>query len=246
MPKARRKILLFLVEGPSDADALGLGLSRLFADDDVELCVTDGDVTTRTGSRPDNIKAKIGDYVRNFAGHTYRQSDFLKVVHLLDTDGAYVSKERIVKMDDEGRKAAQAHGGKHNAIYLPGSIQARNISQILDRNMRKRAVLEVLRTTRRVWRTVPYEAYYFSCNLDHVLYGDPNFTPDQKCTAAATFSERCAENAGTFRDFFLAPEIAAPGDYVSSWKYIAQGTRSLERRTNFGLFLQEAGKALAQ
>lgn len=91
----RKQIILFIVEGVSEEEALGLGLSRIFVDKEVHIEVTYGDVTTSPGSNSGNIKAKVGNIVRKFAGQTYKPKDFLKVIHVMDTDGAYLSDQYI-------------------------------------------------------------------------------------------------------------------------------------------------------
>jgi hypothetical protein len=40
--------------------------------------------------------------------------------------------------------------------------------------------LDRICTLKNVWSSIPYQAYYMSCNLDHVLYNKLNSTDDDK------------------------------------------------------------------
>lgn len=48
------------------------------------------------------------------------------------------------------------------------------------RNQHKRSKLNRISALKKVWVSIPYHAYYMSCNLDHVLYGKLNSTDDDK------------------------------------------------------------------
>lgn len=61
----RKKIILFIVEGINDKTSLALCLSQLLNDDEIHFEITDGDITTRIGTNPTNIAAKVGDIVKS-------------------------------------------------------------------------------------------------------------------------------------------------------------------------------------
>ena len=94
---ARKKVLFIIVEGPSDDEALGLIFTRLFSANQVRVEITHGDITSRNDINKDNIVSKIGDIVRKYAAnYSLKQSDFLEVIHIIDTDGVYISDDNIV------------------------------------------------------------------------------------------------------------------------------------------------------
>ena len=53
----RKKVVLVIVEGPSDEEALGAILSRYFDENEVRVYVRRGDITTEKGNKcePSNI-----------------------------------------------------------------------------------------------------------------------------------------------------------------------------------------------
>lgn len=55
---ARKKIVLVIVEGPSDDIALGMALSQVYDKDFIHVHIMHGDITTRRGVSSQNIVAK--------------------------------------------------------------------------------------------------------------------------------------------------------------------------------------------
>lgn len=222
----RKQIILFIVEGVSEEEALGLGLSRIFVDKEVRIEVTYGDVTTSPGSNSGNIKAKVGNIVRKFAGQTYKPKDFLKVIHVMDTDGAYLSDQYIF-----------SNSKRAKTYYTENGIETADKESICKRNHNKALLMNILWSMHTVWRTIPYEAYYMSSNLDHVLYDTPNLSDDEKYKKAEWFCRQYAEVPQKFLDFFQQNDFAILGDYNKTWKFIARDMNSVRRYSNFGVFL---------
>ena len=94
---ARKKIMLFIVEGPTDETALSTVLSRIFSSDTVRFQVVHGDVLTQDFVGPDKMVAAVNEQIKRFRGNIYRPGDFCKVVHLTDTDGAFIPESAVVK-----------------------------------------------------------------------------------------------------------------------------------------------------
>ena len=94
----RKKIVFVIVEGPSDDDALGVVFSKFYNKDEVHVEVMHCDITTDFGRTP--IVSKIGNVIKSYAGHTFKQSDFRQIIHIVDMDGAYIPDENIVKDPD--------------------------------------------------------------------------------------------------------------------------------------------------
>lgn len=81
-----------------------------------------------------------------------------------------------------------------------------------------------------------YAVYYFSCNLDHVLYGVENLAEDQKVNAAEQFAEEYKENVDGFLSLLDSSyPWMIERDRKASWEYIRQEQNSLRRSSNFVL-----------
>ena len=68
---AKRKIVFVIVEGPSDDEALGVLLSKIYDKDSVYVHIMHGDITT--------------------------QADFKEIIHIVDMDGAYAPDSAVVE-----------------------------------------------------------------------------------------------------------------------------------------------------
>ena len=162
----RKKIVFVIVEGPSDEEALGVLLNRIYDSKVVHVHIMHCDMTTELNVNPGNVVAKIGDLVKDYAGRMFKPGDFSQIIHITDTDGAFVPDAAVVE-----------DAGAAKPIYSTTEIRTQRKDEIGDRNRRKAANLNRLSATSKVWN-VPYRIYYMSCNLDHALYGKLNSTDD--------------------------------------------------------------------
>ena len=227
MRLARKKVVLVLVEGPSDDTALGIMLNQIYDKDSVYVHIMHGDITTRKGVRSDNIVAKIGNEVRSYAkSHHYSWKDFKQIIHIVDTDGAYIPDDKII-LDLECEKV----------LYQSDGIYTSNPSGIVERNKQKVGNLNRLKEVRKIWN-IPYQIYYMSCNLDHVLYNKPNSTDNQKETNAYTFAKRYRNDVEGFVDFMCDSEFSVVSNYKESWDYIETEMNSIERHSNLGICIK--------
>lgn len=64
---ARKKIIFVIVEGPSDDEALGLLLEKIFSSNTVFVYITHGDITSKPGMDPSRILDTVGDLVKGYA-----------------------------------------------------------------------------------------------------------------------------------------------------------------------------------
>lgn len=225
---ARKKVVLVIVEGPSDDTALGIMLHQIYDKDSVHVHIMHGDITTRKGVRSDNIVAKIGDEVRAYAkSQHYSSKDFKQIIHIVDTDGAYIPDEKIISVPEAEKISYESDG-----------IHTSDQQGIIERNKQKTGNLYRLRGTGQIWK-VPYRVYYMSCNLDHVLHNKRNSTDEEKETDAYAFAQKYRNDVDGFVNFISDSEFSVNGDYKESWAYIEDGMNSIERYTNLGICIME-------
>ncbi len=222
---ARKKIVFVIVEGPSDEDSLGAVLSQLYDHNTVFFHIVHGDITTERSVSVANILAKIGIVLRQYASSNhFRQTDFKEIIHLVDMDGAYVPDKCIILDDCE------------KPFYDLETIRTRNPGGISQRNIQKRSILDKLCATSSIWG-IPYHVFYMSCNLDHVLHNKPNSTDIDKETDSLDFAKKYISDIPGFLTFICHSDFSVVSEYDESWRFIRQGTNSLHRHTNFGVFL---------
>lgn len=222
---ARKKIVFVLVEGPSDDEALGVILNRIYDKNFVYVHVMRCDITTELDVNPGNIIAKIGDLVRKYAkDNSFRRSDFQQIIHITDMDGAFIPDENIIE-DSSTEKP----------IYHPTEILASNKIGIEKRNLHKRENLNRLAGASIIWTDIPYRIYYMSCNLDHALYGKLNSTDEEKEADSYHFAVKYKDDIPGFLRFISESDFSIMNSYAESWLYIKEDLHSLERHTNLGL-----------
>lgn len=225
---ARKKIVLVIVEGPSDDVALGMALNQVYDKDSVYVHIMHGDITTRRGVTSQNIVAKIGNDVTTYArSQHYKASDFKQIIHIVDMDGAYIPDDNIFETED-----------CVDVKYEVEGIYTNNRAAIVTRNEQKRDNLYRLRSCGTIW-SIPYRVYYMSCNLDHVLYDKQNSTDEDKENDAYAFAKKYRNNVEEFVQYICGSSFSIVGDYKESWKHIQKDLNSVNRFTNLGICVEE-------
>ena len=224
---ARKKIVLVIVEGPSDEVALGMALSQIYDKDFIYVHIMHGDITARRGVSSKNIVAKLGNEVTAYAkSQHYKASDFKQIIHIVDTDGAYIPDDNIME--------------KENYLdirYENDGIYTNNKASVMTRNQQKRDNLYRLRSCGIIW-TIPYSLYYMSCNLDHVLYDKKNSTDKDKENDAYVFAKKYKGKVESFKEFICKSPFSVTGDYKGSWDYIEKDLNSVNRYTNLCICIE--------
>jgi len=142
-------------------------------------------------------------------------------------DGAYIPKENVHEDINVNKP-----------IYSPTGIITGDKQKIEMRNQQKCSIINKLYSCNKIWKT-PYEAYYMSCNLDHVLYNKLNSNNDEKEKDAFNFAIHYKDKISEFLKFISCSYFSVMIDYKKSWEFIMQELHSLERYTNFGLCFKE-------
>ena len=253
--RPKRKIVLFLVEGKSDREALQIAVSELYEmiDEEIEVFfpVIHGDMEEKGGDittclykdkrsrtwwvSPRNIEDAIYDlFLEEFFDEMkIMPKDVTEVIQVVDLDGAYIPDECIVP-DPDLPEEKSPH-------YSETRIECVDVEKIKDRNRRKRENLDDLsarKTIKIKSQTKPYSVYYFSSNLDHFLHRDANLDYWEKRALADSFSRGFLGNPGEFvRTIAEDPGASGGMTYEESWNFIKEGTNSLNRHTNFDILL---------
>ena len=253
--RPKRKIVLFLVEGRSERKALEIAISELYdqVDENIEVFFPiirtkkeerGGDITStfyldKLGRKhwihPNNIEDAIyymflEDF---FDENKIMPKDITEIVHIVDTDGAFISEDMVQLCDKNLDKP----------FYTGNEIKCTNVESIRNRNAQKSNNLNYLigcNTIKIKQKTVPYSIYYFSCNLDHFLHNSQNLDDKMKCSLANNFAR---DYIGIPEEFVKKisndPRAIHGMNYAESWEYIQQGNNSLQRHTNINLLLEK-------
>ena len=92
-------------------------------------------------------------------------------------------------------------------------------------------------------REKPFRVFYFSSNLDHVLFGKANNERWKKVGDASKFSNAFYNEPLKMASYFLNHPGAAPvknfNDYYDSWELLSEDSYSLKMRTNINILVDD-------
>ena len=229
MPTAEKKVLLFLVEGISDEVSFQGIWEDFFENNDIRVFVLRGDITTQNFPTATNILTKFKEPLDKFFQETkIKKEDIQKIVHLIDTDGAFAPDSVIEK-----------NTIIDSTSYTEEKIITKNPENIIRRNNCKKSAVKRLYTTSTIYNGIPYEIYYLSRNLEHVLHNEiKNLTDAEKKDLSEYFDEKYAGRLDEFITFINNPSFAVQKDFRESWNFIMESTNSLHRYTNIHLLFK--------
>lgn len=200
-----------------------------------------GDITTSNFVTPENIEIKITN--RFIKPITRTEGIYPKriarIIHVVDLDGAYIPDDRIVQF-------STMESGWDRLYYndINRTIETLNIDAVRKRNEHKRRNLDYLislsdRGIKIGTKTIPYEVYYFSSNLDHFIHHNANLK-DSKCKRADEFVRKYGLDKNKFCEFFFE-DSASLGNlgYKESWKMVKRECNSVRRYTNIDYLMRK-------
>lgn len=221
-----KKVIAVIVEGPSDEAALGSILKEYFSSAEIQFVVVHGDITTKDYTSTDNILSKINNLIESVKQkYGYKRDDFLKIIHVVDMDGAFCNNA-IVKKDIEGVR------------YYLDRIETKYPDYLIKKHTQKAEILSKLYSSGRI-NGVSYRIYFNSCNLEHVLFNElKDFTDDEKADMADDFAEEYEGKVENFIKFISQDDLIAPGTFKQTWKFIKKEKHSLGRFKNMHLIFK--------
>jgi hypothetical protein len=232
------KIVLLLVEGPSDQTAFENSLRsflRSFSDDNARFDVLHGDKTVIDDCKriipPSKIRATIGNEISAFL-HDKKllPRDLLAVAQLCDLDACFAQESSYRK-----------NLSSHDVVYDPPAqiIHKDDPKRLFRVRLAKKMNINVLFSRNEfVLKKVkiPYRLFYFGINLEHCLYRLPNCTDEEKEAQADSFDERYANKPADFEEFIKGLPCLS-NDYVKSWKEKDLSKNAFAQITNISIFL---------
>lgn len=225
---ARKKVVLFIVEGITDQESLELLLGEFIQDNSqIIFEVVNGDITSSKDIDSTNIKNKLTDIIKGGGKRKFKPSDYLEIIHLVDMDAAFVSEDKIYE-DKSTNKF----------IYKEDGIYTNSIQNVIERNKRKKRLLNLLVSTNKVYRSVPYRVFYFSCNLEHVLHNKIEVQDEFKMKYARDFQDKYIDDLDGFINLICNSTFTVDKEYKDSWEFIKKDNNSIKRFTNFNIILR--------
>lgn len=224
----RKKVVFVIVEGTSDAVSLEGLIRSCYVENEVFIKIYNCDLTTEKGTNAQNVVTKLSDVIRDYACRNHLQkSDFKEILQITDTDGAFVPDEYI-------RENKTINKTQYFETYIETNLR----TKILNRNDQKSRVLNKLSQTSSVFGGIPYQIYFMSVNLDHVLHNKPNSSSKEKRLNSLRISNIYLDKYDDFINYICNSYFSLNKDYRSSWEFIKQENNSLKRYTNLPILLK--------
>jgi len=150
---ARKKIVLVIVEGPSDASALERYFVKYFDSERIVTKIIHGDITTDRNIDQSRIKAHLGNKIKSWiTNDKFRKSDIDRIIHIVDMDGAYID-DNLIQLDEAQKEP----------YYSLSGIKTSNVEGIRLRNTQKKENLCLLQR----WRICP--KVFLSSFWEHLI-----------------------------------------------------------------------------
>jgi hypothetical protein len=226
-----KKIILFIVEGKTDKIALGMAIQNCFADKAdsirIEFTCVGGDILGKYEGQKTNVKnvipaieAKVKEVIKR---EHLKATDISHVIQIIDTDGVFVQNINNLKSDETCE----------HFFYGESTIAAKERAWILKRNIVRIANIEKLLGTKEICK-IPYQLFFMSCNLDHVIANERNLPKKDKVKEkiATNFEREIGANKTLFENFLKEHLTPGASTFEESWDYLKIGTHSLDRHTN--------------
>lgn len=231
-----KKVILVIVEGQTEELVFFDFLQERFGNLEVRIDVQCGDVISNWNRKYGTVEGAIEQVVEKYLT-MYRllPSDLLAVVQFTDTDGCFI-EDKYIRVDRI--KATRTRYGK-NGIYVTTKFKK---MQMMERNQIKAESMKILARDRHAncrKRKIPYRLYYFSINLDHVLWGEQNAKGNSKLEKAELFLDNLEMPLDQFLCQFVPGEETLPWEekWEKSWQEITKNLNSLQRSTNMPFVL---------
>lgn len=172
-----KKVILFIAEGPTDEYALSPVLKKIFQNSHVRFHVVHGDLTSDFTVDNSNAVKTVNSHIKmELDRYGFKRSDIIRVIHLIDTDGAFIPNANVVAGDVE------------HIQYEENQIVTKSVPRTIARNEQKQRVLYRLYPEKMIGKS-PYAVYYFSRNMEHVLHNDArNLSDEEKANYADEFA----------------------------------------------------------
>lgn len=223
---SEKKVVVLIVEGPSEEAALGSILKEFFSNEEIQFLVVHGDITVQDYTSVENIISKLNELIDTLKQkYGYKETDFLKIIQIADTDGAFC-KDIIIGADVEG------------VHYYTDHIETKYPDYLKKKHTKKAEILSKLYSSGKI-NGVSYRIYFNSCNLEHVLFKElKDYTDYEKEELADNFADRYEGKLDEFIEFISHKDLAVPGSFKQTWRFIEKERNSLKRFTNMHLIFK--------
>lgn len=234
-----KKVLLIIVEGQTEQIILEDYLDAHFANSTIRFDVQREDILTKWDAhkRIPNIKNRVVRVIQSYLEkYKFLANDLTAVVHITDADGCFIAPE-CVKVDE---RIEQNLFYTEDAILVKSDKRKEQIEQRNDMKAKNARILIANDHFSINRMKVPYQLFYFSTNLEHVLWNERNEIPTEKIQKADEFMDNLTCTIEEYLSTYLpvSSELSYREKIKKSWSFLMEGCHSLHRGTNVPLLFE--------
>ena len=232
MTVSKKKVVLLIVEGGCEEVLLYNRLRSLFEQHNIRFHIQHGDILYDLDRPQEPIKSVIGNAVKEFMLKSkFHPEDVFCVLHIIDMDGCFIPEDAII-IDETQKQLTIYH---EDRISVPHEKQKK---QIAVRNAERSNNINIMKTLDKILcGEINYRMYYFSRNLEHVLFKEPNPEKDRKFPEVERFIEQLEMPIEDFLQESM-PVLTGVDRYSESWDRVSEKTASLEKYSNVPLLFE--------
>lgn len=229
-----KKVIIVIVEGNSDEALLIERLKSLYKDNEIRFEIQFGDIFYDSKIK-DSPKKVIGTVVKKIIDRRkYLPKDILAIAHITDTDGCFIDQNHVIVSQSIGKKT-------HYTLIDILVDDNKQQNRIITRNQEKSRNIKTMHSIDKiVSKRYPYQLFYFSRNLEHVVFDEPNPNETGKEEEVELFLSSLEQPIEEFLTPFL-PTLTSniyANQYKESWQFIETGLNSLNRYSNVSLLFR--------
>lgn len=228
-----KRVVIIIVEGDSDEELLINRLRDIYKNSEIRFEPQNGDIFYDKNSQK-SIKALIGDVALSvIKKRKYKPSDILAILHIMDTDGCFIDDDKII-IDSSQRK---------QTLYTLKSINVidnKQKNRIVERNQKRSQNIRGINCISSIVNNrFNYQLYYFSRNLEHVIFNESNPEDELKSDKIEEFVNNLNEPIEQYLLKYMPDSSKTDyrDKFKQSWSFIEQDTNSLQRFTNVPLLI---------
>lgn len=221
-----KKVVLVLVDGPSDVSTVINGFTNYYQDKFINVRVYPlrFDITfpNKSSNITDNfVLNKVTEVIKQACNkYKFRKADIINVVEIIDIDGVYINDSLI-----------EEHSNLDHCVYYEDKIEVNNKEFFVRRNKIKRDNIDKLVHTKNVYDGLPYEIYFFATNLEHYFYNKLNCEDSEKEDLSLRKADAYKQNPEQFLSE-LKEFKTTNSEYIESWREIENIHDKLSRLNN--------------
>ncbi len=234
-----KKVLLIIVEGQTEQIILEDYLDEYFANSTIRFDVQREDILTKwdANKRIPNIKNSVVRVIQSYLDkYKFLAKDLTAVVHITDADGCFIAPDFIKVKEDVEQNLYYTE----DAIFVKSEKRKKQIEQRNEMKANNAKIL-VANDHFNIQRLkIPYQLFYFSTNLEHVLWNERNEVATEKVQKADEFMENLSGSIEEYLKEFLpvSPDLMYKEKMKESWSFLMAGCNSLRRGTNVPLLFE--------